>query len=265
MGCKGSKPATVPESAGATKAAAVPEPATTDKPATVPKPAGTLLEETKELVSVTGKGQEAAAATKAAATPAPAAQSSEDAAVAHARFVVGQQVECRDPSSFSGGLAAWKPGTVTCISPLRVSRDGHHCFAYEWGEVRPLQERFAVGQRVECRDPLSHSEGLASWKLGTVTCTSPLQVTRDGHHSFAYEWGEVRLSQVPAAGDGKPREPSAEPGISSVVEMEAPTGASKKGAGFDCLHFCRTTEAETEIVVDHDAADGRRSPSSESA
>lgn len=189
-----------------------------------------------------------------AAASAKFVQSPEEAGLVPARFTVGQRVECRDPSSCSEGLASWKPGTVTSSSPLKVTRDGHHSFAYEWCEVRPLQAPatvFTVGQRVECRDPSSSSQKLACWKPGTVTSTDPLKVTRDGHHAFAYEWGEVRIPQDSEQTDGL-----AAPGVTPVAVVDVPKAAhnsavaTKPGSRFNCLQFCHATEAETEIVMD---------------
>jgi hypothetical protein len=191
-------------------------------------------------------------------------ESSEGIVLAQMRFALGQDVECRDPSSCFQGLSQWKAGTVTCIDPLKVTRDGHHPFAYDWGEVRPLQQSFALGQRVECRDSGSCFEGLSSWKPGIVTCIDPLKVSRDGHHTFAYEWSEVRASQEPFSLDEQEvsrASPLPQPDDSgaqtvpsvAVVSAQKTDGNSSSIARatiFSCAHFCRTTEADSEILLD---------------
>jgi len=256
MGCQGSKAPTAPKSADAT-----------------------LLQEQKaEGIHVVKAETSVAAsppvkdvtkvppATISLESPALARdqESLEGTVLAQTRFAVGQEVECRDPSSCFQGLSQWKAGTVTCTDPLKVTRDGHSPFAYEWGEVRALQQSFALGQRVECRDSGSCFEGLSTWKPGIVTCIDPLKVSRDGHHPFAYEWSEVRAAQEPdrldeqeasrASSLPQPDDSGAQTvesvAVANVQEGNGNSSSIDKANIFSCVQFCRTTETESEIVLD---------------
>jgi len=116
---------------------------------------------------------------------------------------ISQRVRCRDK-----GDAAWRTGTVTSTSPLKVQVDSWDS-AHSWDQVEAVSgsielktpttasansaeagsssvaASFRVSQRVRCKDKCD-----ATWRTGKVSSISPLRVNVDGWSS-ARSWEQV--------------------------------------------------------------------------